>query len=454
MPDETTAQPRSIRFTDAQLEVARLQHDALTTELTSALGSIRGVVLEERDVREHVLRPAYLDDVVSSRGLEEGTPFLDLRAHIGIPHRLDVDDFGNALHAALKDSTEGYVMQLRQHGTAIWTLEWNWAKGPGDGSEGWTPDVRMHVASVSKLITAMAMTKLLAAHGISADTPIIGYLPVYWATGPHVGDVTFAHLMTHTSGFVTGTSSSDYPFMKAQVAAGSTGTGSYHYENMNFGLCRILLATIDGAISTGADFAHLPFLPDLNDPIWDAATTGAYRAYVETNIFAAACVIGTLTHPGDDALAYGFPTAGTGWNSGDLTTMAGGAGWHLSVDDLLAVMNDFRRVGNIVSSAAAQGMLDDSFGIDLVQATPAGTLYNKNGLWQNGAAQVEQSLAYFLPQDMELVVLANSAVGSPAQFFRDVVTTLYVDNLHPIFDLPRLTEIVADHPIRRAVTTP
>jgi hypothetical protein len=222
--------------------------------------------------------------------------------------------------------------------------------------------------------------------------------------------------MTHSSGFVTGTSSSDYPFMKAQVAAGSTGTGSYHYENMNFGLCRILLATVDGAISTGA-----------------------YRAYVETNIFAAACVIGTLTHPGDDALAYGFPTAGTGWNSGDLTTMAGGAGWHLSVDDLLAVMNDFRRVGNIVSSAAAQGMLDDSFGIDLVQATPAGPLYNKNGLWQNGAAQIEQSLAYFVPQDMELVVLANSAVGSPAQFFRDVVTTLYVDNLHPI---------------RRAVTTP
>ncbi len=37
-----------------------------------------------------------------------------------------------------------------------------------------------------------------------------------------------------------------------------------------------------------------------------------------------------------------------------------------------------------------------------------GTLYNKNGLWQNGSNQVEQSLAYFLPRDMELVVLANS----------------------------------------------
>jgi hypothetical protein len=39
---------------------------------------------------------------------------------------------------------------------------------------------------------------------------------------------------------------------------------------------------------------------------------------------------------------------------------------------------------------------------------------------------VEQSLAYFLPQDMELVVLANSPVGSPGQFFRDVVTKNYL----------------------------
>ena len=40
------------------------------------------------------------------------------------------------------------------------TVDWNWAQEPQDGSESWTPDVRMHVASLSKIITAIAMTKL------------------------------------------------------------------------------------------------------------------------------------------------------------------------------------------------------------------------------------------------------------------------------------------------------
>ncbi len=84
-----------------------------------------------------------------------------------------------------------------------------------------------------------------------------------------------------------------------------------------------------------------------------------------------------------------------------------------------------------MSPAAAQAMLDDSFGIDLIESTNLGTLYNKNGLWQDGAGQTEQSLAYFLPRDMELVVLANSPIGNPGQFFRDVVTNIYLDNIAP-----------------------
>ena len=94
-------------------------------------------------------------------------------------------------------------------------------------------------------------------------------------------------------------------------------------------------------------------------------------------------------------------------------------------------MGCFRRQGTIMSPAAAQTMLDAGFGIDLIESTNLGTLYNKNGLWQSGASQTEQSLAYFLPRDMELVVLANSPIGSPGQFFRDVVTNIYLDNIAP-----------------------
>jgi len=403
--------------------------------LTSALAHVRGIKVDETAVRRHAIRPFHVQDVVSSRGLEEGIRHIESPFPIGttFPYFFDLDGFGRALHAKLKDSVAGYVLQLRHQGHTIYTLQWNWAKRPWDGGENWTPDVRMHVASCSKLITAIAMTKLLNDKHISYDTPIAGFLPGYWAKGPHVDTITFRQLMTHTSGLgVAGRSDSDFEFMKSRVAAGGAATPApYMYQNMNFGLCRILIATINGNLAPGTIF-NIPFIQNANDLLWDVVTIDAYKQYVEDHVFAPAGVSGpTLDHPGDDALAYSFPVQAAGWNSGDLRTMSGGAGWHMSPDDMLKVMGTFRRKGTIMSVAAAQAMLDAGFGIDLTLPTPIGTLYNKNGLWGNAGNQIEQSLAYFLPRDMEMVILANSPLGSPAEFFRDVVTNIFVDNIRP-----------------------
>ena len=144
-------------------------------------------------------------------------------------YNFDVDGFGKGLHAALKDSVAGYVMRLRHNGTTIYTLQWNWAKGPADVGEGWTPDVRMHVASVSKLITgdrddeAAEPEGHLVRHADHQD-----YLPKYWAKGPNADKITFRHLMTHRSGLNFGvqSSASDFQFMKSQIAAGRPTWGS------------------------------------------------------------------------------------------------------------------------------------------------------------------------------------------------------------------------------------
>jgi len=333
-----------------------------------------------------------------------------------------------ALNAALADNTAGYVMQLRQHGQPIASAQVNLAKRPSDGSESWSQTVRMHVASVSKLITAIAMTRTLAAHNLPASTKIIDYLPTYWTKGPNIDKITFAQLMTHTSGFRVNGSDMSFPTMKALIAGGVTSAnlGVYSYQNTNFGICRILLPVMNGAIAAGTTFPA-----PTEDQTWDFITVNAYADYVAQHLYTPAGVVGpTLTHPDPDALAYTFPP-GTGWNSGDLTTESGGAGWHMSVDDLLDVMGCFRRQSTIMLPAAAQAMLDDGFGIDLIENTNLGKLYNKNGFWVSGAGQTEQSLAYFLPRDMELVVLANSPIGNPGQFFRDVVTNIYVDNIVP-----------------------
>jgi CubicO group peptidase (beta-lactamase class C family) len=271
---------------------------------------------------------------------------------------------------------------LNENGAPIVTLEWNWAKEPQDGGEGWTPDTRQHVASLSKQPTAIAMTRLLNEKGIYPDTTIIDYLPDYWVKGPNVDQITFARLMTHTSGLNYGATSgpSDFEFMKEQIAAGTTHLGEFWYQNMNFELCRILISTINGNILPSAVWSGL--LSVVNDTLWDVATLSAYQAYVHANVFEPSGVTDpTLAHETDDALAYNFPVSGNGWNSGDLTTMAGGTGWHMTVDDVLNVMGTFRRAGTIMSAAQAQTMLENSFGIDWITQTQLGTFYAKVGGW-------------------------------------------------------------------------
>jgi hypothetical protein len=349
---------------------------------------------------------------VSDRGREDGPIIRDLPPQPGVSYQLNFQGFTDAVQAFLTNLTAGYSLRLNLFGVASpVTLNWNWAKEPQDGSESWLTNVRMHVASLSKIVTAIAMTKLLNDNSMPFDTPIISFLPDYWIKGPNVNEITFAQLMTHTSGLAFGntTSRTDFEFMKEQIAAGTTHLGQFSYQNMNFGLCRILISTLNGIIA--ADSA-----PN-DDAMWDSVTIQGYQGFVEDNVFSPAGVTGvTLIHEPADALAYTIPVSGNGYNSGDLTKVAGPAGWHMTVDQFLAVMSTFRRSGTIMSQAQAQTLLDNGFGIDFTVQTSLGFYYAKLGGWSQTGGYMEQCVAFYLPQDMELVVFVNSPVDfAPGQ---------------------------------------
>jgi CubicO group peptidase (beta-lactamase class C family) len=61
----------------------------------------------------------------------------------------------------------GYAIELRSAGNILLSKQYNYSKNYNDGLQGWDADTPMHVASASKLITAMAMTQLLRDHGIA-----------------------------------------------------------------------------------------------------------------------------------------------------------------------------------------------------------------------------------------------------------------------------------------------
>src|SRR5215468_12495620 len=134
--------------------------DPKTTPL--AFSDLRTINVDQAVLRAHVMRPAHVIDVISDpfrAGIQR--PQFSFTFTPGALYHLDITGFGDTLHAALQDQVAGYVVRLQQGNGFVYTRTWNWAQTASDGSESWTPDVRMHVASCSKLITAIAMTRIL-----------------------------------------------------------------------------------------------------------------------------------------------------------------------------------------------------------------------------------------------------------------------------------------------------
>jgi len=58
------------------------------------------------------------------------------------------------------------------------------------------PDTRVHLASISKMFTAVAVMQLVEAHRIALDAKVSTYLP----TAPHANEITVRELLQHTAG--------------------------------------------------------------------------------------------------------------------------------------------------------------------------------------------------------------------------------------------------------------
>ena len=344
---------------------------------------------------------------------------------------LDVNGFGEDLHNALRNSVQGYTMRMRRNGQNIYTLQWNWARRPADGGRGWNPDRRMNIASVSKFVTAVAMVDLLDRRNIDPKTSIAQWLPAYWSRGANVNNITFEMLMTHSSGF-NNSGSTAFATMRQMVASGVTANlpTSFTYENTNFGLQRILIATLGGYVNRNMDMGNV----GLNDAMWDAATRAAYADYVSKNVFAPAGIANAgFDKTANTALAYSI-SGGAAWNSGDLSWRAGSGGWHLSVDEILDVAAAYLYSGKIVSTSRASSSIGKMYGFDGRWNTPAGLVYHKNGSWREQAdcpvgQRQEQSLLLVMPGNMEMALLVNSPVGPSCTFLRGIVQQIYMDNI-------------------------
>jgi len=356
-------------------------------------------------------------------------------------YALNVEKFEKTVHDLLKSCVMGYALELRSGGDILLSKQYNYSKNYNDGLLGWDADTPLHVASVSKLITAMAMTQLLRDHRIALDDKIAPWLPQYWPRGINVQNLAFRHLLTHTSGLLTPVKAPgpmDFQSMKDAIALGTTDLTTRDYKNVNYSLCRVLLATINGdaypSMFITADSMFAPLFA-VRDSVWDTLSIRSYLQYVNDNIFTPSGLPARdFNRPDEAALAYlAIYDNSPGWNSGDKQSGSGAIGWHLTVRELLRVMATYRRRGKIVGAWRAQKMLDDGIGVDFgfTRDTRLGRLYAKGGFWGSKEGRIEQTNAFFLPGRMELVVLANSPGCMPDTAFMGKVSDAVDRSIEP-----------------------
>jgi CubicO group peptidase (beta-lactamase class C family) len=245
------------------------------------------------------------------------------------------------------------------------------ARTSADGTErNFTPTTKMTVASVSKLVTAIAAIRILGRRGISLDAPIGPYFPSDWSVSDYVHDITFAQLLSHTSGIKDyGNVNTDYATLKQfftqSVSTGTTtlcqgpdvvnpnhpinpNDSGHCYSNYNFAIFRILLPKV-------AERAEDPDLATRPRTLADQ-----YEILVRINVFNRVGQQGVHCNPPTEspdntryAFAYNHPGTSAGVDFGDDSLKCGAAGWYLSVEDIAKVLlSILARDGRIFTETA------------------------------------------------------------------------------------------------------
>ena len=318
------------------------------------------------------------------------------------------------------------------------------ARTSADGAQhAFTANTKITVASVSKMVTAIAAVRILKKNGVSVDAAIGPYLPSDWSVNNYVKNIKFSQLLSKTSGIKDygNDPPNDYAALKSfftQNVSTATSTpcdpkdrqGNYiqvprgqgiipnnHdpcYSNYNFAIFRVLLPRVAG------------FPEDPNSQTRPQTFADQYTNLVQRNVFDLVGRRGVACKPPNTAgyaFAYTYPGTKAGFDWGDVSLICGAAGWYLSAEDMAQVLlsvssND----GKILSNDEFETMRTKTFGWD---RDDNGEL-EKNGGWSaacdsHGAHcdNISTSVAIFEPgtgRQVVGVLFINSDIsGGPSR---------------------------------------
>jgi len=316
--------------------------------------------------------------------------------------------WGQKIDATINQQAVGYAYIIVSNGLLMASNAYGKARRANDPPEAaMTLDARSNAASVTKTMTAVAGLKLLAGKNVSVNSGIGSYLPKSWQLGQGVIAITFAQLLTHTSGIRdTLNPDTSYVNLKGTMAQNILPANKvYKYQNANFALFRILIPYLNGFNDAGVQ--------DLG-----AATDKLYLNYMNS-VYGPDIPISCK--PGvNPVLSYPYPpgtTHGTDWD--DWTDLCGGGGLQLTVHDMGVFMAHLMlglylpKASNNPNETTLPTMVSKMYGWDYTWPTTYGTCVAKNGDLGGGTPFVPilSSLFVYCPDTgLGFVGLANSTL--------------------------------------------
>jgi len=278
------------------------------------------------------------------------------------------------------NSIHGYTFLALDHGKIVARGSGGYYRlPPGNGDTiPWDTRRALHVASVSKSITATAVMKLWEEHHFSLDASFWPYLKDLFPNATDASkQITIRQLLTHRSGLTQdAVDIMSTARLLASLSNGPPGVRS-HYNNLNYYILRLLIEKVSG------------------EP---------YVQYVQNHVLKPA--------------GANMDTKSKEPASWDATAFAGAIGWHASTSDLTAFLYGLSQ-GKILAPVTVEKMFHETLGWNPITLDGQIIGYHKNGRWQTDDESGEAAeIAHFV-DGVDVALLLNSPIHSQARLLKD-----------------------------------
>ena len=264
---------------------------------------------------------------------------------------------------------------------------------------------RFNPASVTKVITATAVLKILDRMHYSLDTTITAFLPSTWIIHPSVRKITFRLLLQHKSGINDShVPSDDYTGLRQYVQNGidTSKIGQWLYSNYAFDLCRILIPYLNGYHDNASSNV-------------DAETYSAFVKFMQDSIYTPLNIQNVRYTPALNfqTLFYVYPPGTTnGTDFKNTSPGPGSAGVQLSVNELSTFLFYLINANLLLAEPQKQLMLSEDLGWDNAQqyftSYPSSVrLHSKGGWLSLDSTQGLESFMQYYENGLLIVAVYN-----------------------------------------------